>query len=447
MNVAWAYAAFVVVAAAAFWLWTPRVALLVVLLGGWVALPVGHYPAAANAAGLPYWIIGTALPSDMLFTKAWIAPLVAFAGVLIVDRRSALEWRPCTYDAPVVLFCAWPLIQHAIGLGVTPAPIASTLYLLGSWGLPWCLGRCYFASPPHRILLVQGLVWSGLALLPIALAEGVIGPFVYDAVYGPHPFRNDGDVRYLGFRPLALFENGNQYGLWICLCALAATWCWRAGCLRGPVSAAIVALTLLVMAVASQSVGAIVLLAAGLALLAALRYVRPLRLATGVLVVAVLGGAVYGSGVVPVTQIAKETVAGRAVLDAFRAAGRNSFTWRIARDQQALAQIRKAPLMGAGRWDWWRDAGARPWGLVLLLVGQFGLLGALAALSILVAPVFRAAATQPAGVAWRVGQVSIVLAILVVLALIDMVLNSFIFFPAIVAAGSLAANARTEAST
>ena len=65
---------------------------------------------------------------------------------------------------------------------------------------------------------------SALACLPFSVIEGALGPQVYDRVYGPHPLATDGAERYLGFRPLAFFEDGNQFGIWISLAALAALW-------------------------------------------------------------------------------------------------------------------------------------------------------------------------------------------------------------------------------
>src|SRR5471030_986044 len=74
----------------------------------------------------------------------------------------------------------------------------------------------------------MGAIVVGLVMIaPIALLEGVMGPRVYGWIYELHPFRADGVARYVGFRPLGFFENGNQYGIWVAATALAAIWLWQ----------------------------------------------------------------------------------------------------------------------------------------------------------------------------------------------------------------------------
>ena len=66
---------------------------------------------------------------------------------------------------------------------------------------------------------------------------------------------------------------------------------------------------------------------------------------------------------------------GRAVVGAIKSVGRGSFSWRIAQDQRALPLATARPLVGTGQWDWWRPQPSRPWGLAMLVLGQFGLIG------------------------------------------------------------------------
>jgi hypothetical protein len=57
------------------------------------------------------------------------------------------------------------------------------------------------------------------------------------------------------------------------------------------------------------------------------------------------------------------------------APGRLVIHWRKARDQTALPLIAAHPILGTPRWDWWRTNEERPWGLALLILGQFGWIG------------------------------------------------------------------------
>lgn len=424
--------------------WRPAdQAVMIVFLGGWLILPVGHFPAGSADAEFPYWITGLAVPSEMLLTKAWVAPAAAVLGLLAFHRRALLRLRPVWMDAPVLLWCAWPLLQSALVAEARPAGAVSSLYLAGCWGLPWLLGRACFASAAQRVLLVKGLALAGLACLPISLIEGVFGPTFYGAVFEPHPFRFDGIARYVGFRPLGFFENGNQFGLWVSLCALAAVWLAvvslpgrEAGRWRW------VAAVDVLIALAAQSVGAILLLGLGVAFLVACRWLRPRWMLGAALGCLVLTGAVYVSGVVPVTKIGKETAVGRHVIDAFRSVGRGSFTWRIGQDQKLLRDATARPLVGTAAWDWWRAKSIRPWGLALLVLGQFGLVGLTALLGTLLAPALAAAWRAAPGSAWRAEAVPVLLGALVGLTVLDALLNSFVFFPAVLAAGALAASSR-----
>ncbi len=443
MSIAAIYLGWAVATWAMFRRCRPAVAVLGSFLGGWILLPVGSYPAGAADALFPYWIIGLALPSDMLLTKAVVAPAAAFLVVLLFDRQALTRLRPVWLDAPVVLWCLWPAVAAAFAAEPRPAPALAIGYLAASWGLPWLLGRLYFASSEGRLLLVKGMVLSALACLPFSLVEGALGPIAYGAVYDTHPFRLDGAVRYVGFRPLGFFENGNQFGLWISLSALAAL--WLAISSRGPLwrwAAAI----LVAMALAAQSMGAIALLALGAAGLWAFGRVRPRLLASGAAVLIAIGGGVYLSGAIPFQAIAKDTGWGRDIVNSIRGAGRGSFTWRIAQDQKLLADAVARPVTGSAQWDWWRAKETRPWGLSLLIVGQFGLAGLLFAFATLLGPAVATAWTARSGSVWRPPGLPLLLASIAVLTVIDALLNSFVFFPAIVAAGGLARSAgRDEA--
>ena len=444
MNIDLAYALFAAVAALVFRLRRPAVAVAIVFFGGWVVLPVGHYSQGSSSAPFAFWIVGLALPSDMLLTKAWVAPVTALLGAAVFDSSTLRQGRPKWIDAPVIGWCMWPLAQatlssmSTIGIDPLPAGWISSLYLAGCWGAPWMLGRVYFAGKDGQFLLVRSLAASALACLPFSLIEGVAGPNLYGRIYEQHPMRADGADRYVGHRPIGFFEHGNQFGIWICLCALATL--WLAIAMRGGQGSrywrAAAAVTC-AMALASQSVGALLMFACGAAFLVGSRFIRP-RIAALVLIGSLaVGGLTYVSGVVPVMQIGKGTAIGRHILDAFRSAGRGSFTWRIAQDQKLL-YVKEHVVVGNATWDWWRPKGTRPWGLAMLMLGEFGLVGVTLGLGVLLAPVLRVAWHAPRASGWRPDGVTLMLATIVAMAVLDALLNSFFFFPAIVAAGTLA---------
>lgn len=414
-----------------------RPAILLVLIGGWWVLPVGHYAAGASGTEIPWWITGIALPSDMLVTKAWIAPLAAFAGAVVRDPAALRRWRPGWLDLPMAAWCLWPLIG-GLRPAPDPAPWLSALYVAGSWGLPWLIGRIWFARPGESRLILRAVALSGLANLPIALIEGVRPARLYGLVYGPHPYRLDGIERYLGYRPIGFLEHGNAYGLWAALAAFAAIWL----ALRerdGPRGGRWIALAGMnvAIALASQSIGALLLLGLGLVVLALWRLPIFLPVIAGVSILLAAAGAVHFSGVVPLQTIAR-TSGGEKVIAAMRSIGRGSFLWRVSQDAKTVPGLAAHPVTGTARWDWWRPFGIRPWGQPLLIMGQFGLVGLLLVWGALIGAVV-AALRRLRSSGERIGQdAALPLAILVLLALADATLNAFFFSLAILAAGAIA---------
>jgi O-antigen ligase len=283
------------------------------------------------------------------------------------------------------------------------------------------------------------MVAALVVITPIALIEGILGSRLYGWLYELHPFRSDGQQRYVGFRPLGFFEDGNQYGIWVAATALAAIWLWQStpkSGLRGCLAA--VAALALTIALMSQSVGATLLLCAGMAVMWTLGHRLTRWLLFLLLLLVTLGGMVYLSGVVPVRAIAEKTEIGREFVGVVRASGRNSLTWRLARDQRALTLIAAHPIVGAARWDWWRQNGERPWDLALLIVGQFGIIGLVLAFGSLLTPVLCTFATKDASYVSRLDPTA-PLVVIVLIAIADALLNSFFFYPAILAAGALCA--------
>jgi hypothetical protein len=431
------FATFGIVALLLFLFIPPARSVAITCVVGWLLLPVGNFPAESASVIFPYWITGAAVPSDMILTKMWWPPVVAFSGALLTDRNALLRFRPRWVDIPMALWCGWPIAQWAFVQDPVPEPWIGSLYLLAAWGAPWLLGRVYFGGPDRGMQLLSALVATLIVLAPIALIEGILGPRVYGWLYEPHPFRFDGQERYFGFRPLVFFEHGNQYGIWVAATALSAIWLWRSGAeARSGIWPSAAAALGFVVALASQSVGALLLLFAGLAFCwtAPFRFTR--RMLALSLVLISIGGAAYLSGRLPLRDIAEKTAIGHRVVDLLRISGRGSLTWRIARDQSALDLIRLHPVVGTARWDWWRKNGQRPWGLWLLIAGQFGLVGSLLACSSLLAPPILRMFGNTRSVQYY--RVSIPLAAIVLMAIGDALLNSFFFYPAIVAAGALA---------
>jgi hypothetical protein len=254
----------------------------------------------------------------------------------------------------------------------------------------------------------------------------VHSPWLYSAVFGQHPFQLEGASRYLGFRPMGFFEHGNQYGIWMALAALAATFrCLR----RSPRSGRAIAVAVLLVfgACASQSMGAVILLVVGCVWLVMSNKARRLTVIASGLLLAI-GGAAYISGKLPVERWAFETKFGQTAIAVLRVTGRVSLAYRVRRDQMSLPIIFREPLTGYGVWDWWRPMKSHPWGLPLLIAGQYGVISLLLIATVLMAGPVRQLFQRR----------SSILSLIVVIAAADAWLNSFIYFPAILACAALA---------
>ncbi|MEO5938720.1 MAG: hypothetical protein ABIQ43_06880 [Sphingomonas sp.] len=420
------YGAFAVAALAIFALRPARQAAAWTYFGGWLILPVGAYPPFVQSATVtPIEIMGLVLPANMLVSKAAVVALATCVASLILDFRRwpALRLRPL--DVALLAWCGWPSLR-AVMLGDPASGLVPSGYLLAAWGGSWLIGKLYFAGEDGAAALLKATAWSGIALLPVALLELVRGPTVYVLLFGRHPFSMDGIDRYIGYRPLAMFEDGNQYGVWIALAAVAAIAVARHERRWRMIATALVAASL-----ASQSVGAIALLIVGGVALSGRIRIGARWWAAGA---AAAGGAaaLYLSGLLPLERIARHTSIGGHILAIVRSTERGSLLWRVSQDQKVMPLVHQHLLLGWGRWDWWTPIGFRPWGVPMLTVGQFGLVGLTLMIAvILAAPVL---ALFRMGVAGSGGA----LAIIVILATADAALNSFIFWPAIIAAGALA---------
>lgn len=442
MAVYWAYLGFLPIVALCFARLPLRTAILTVLIGGWWLLPVGRYGPGAPGTNSPWWITAIALPSDMMITKAWVPPFAAFVGAAISDFRSLREWQPRWIDVPMAGWCLWPWVDH-IGSANPPALLAS-LYVTGAWGVPWLIGRVWFSSTDGARAVTHAIALSGLANVPVAIIEGVRPPMLYGLVYSPHPYRFDGIDRYVGYRPIGFLENGNLYGLWAALAAFAAISLLRDRDTSGGRWCAL-AIVNVIVALASQSVGAIFLLGAGVALLAMWRSPLVMPALIGAAALAVLAAAVHLSGILPIRALA-QTPAGEHLIGVMRSIGRGSFLWRISQDTKTLTTITAHPIIGTAQWDWWRPYHTRPWGQVLLLIGQFGLVGLVLAWGSLLAAcaVALKRSREPRREQF---DPALPLAIMVLLALADAALNAFFFSPAILAAGAIASRQNKRGAT
>jgi hypothetical protein len=359
-----------------FWKLPPARAAVASLVGGWLFLPTAWFDAGA-AVDFPYWIMPSCLPSDYWTTKARVIGVALLLGVMAFDPGAWRRFRPSAFDLPMLGWCLCPLASGlANGLGPVEA-MADSAYLSLAWGVPYLVGRLYFADPIGLELLARGLVVGGLIYAPLCLVEFAAGPIFYPALYGFHPYQHDGVSRYFGHRPIVFLEHGNQLGIWMASSALTATWLRWAGRMRHLLGmpGSLVAGVLVGLSLLFQSVGANILMFAVLGTFAAIR-LSERAWPIVVFAVLILGFLVFrAANLVDTKAVAQRSAMGRAAIDFLRRTDRASLGWRLRVEERQGRIALQRPWLGWGRWDWWRVGPERPWGLFSLTFGSFGLTG------------------------------------------------------------------------
>ncbi len=442
------YIVFFCLGIAIFTVLRPALAVAIVYLSGMIFLPVTDYFFPLHSDALIHTIMPMALPSDHLINKGWVATVTAAIGAVTFDWRTIVRFRFSPLDLPIICWCLWPMAQ-AVFFITDPAADISSLYLWATWGLPWFLGRIYFGHYSRQLVLIDTVIYLSLPLLAIALVEGFTEIRVYEWAYGQHPFADVGAGRYVGNRPLAMFEDGNQYGLWMaCIAVLAA---WRAWSHDSSKTRIWIAALFILASFASQSIGAILLMILGIGAIFLLSGVHlSRRFFVLFALVLGIGFGLYVNGVLPLRYLATDTPAGEAVLNALKASDRDSFSWRISQDEKAMPTLRTHLLTGSGKWDWWRESGTRPWGFSLLLIGQFGLIG----LSLLGTALLGSLLARRQKVRATIHHISdatrnpaIAIIAVIFMAALDALLNAFIFLPAILFLAAIANHQTKDSNT
>jgi hypothetical protein len=384
----------------------------------------------------PYWHIGGALASEIFLTKAFVVPSCLALGLLLFKYDALKKLRFTAFDVCLILW-----------LGISAlSSFSNAVYFTGVWGGTWVLGRTLFQSKEDVRFFAWSLVFSAAIFAPLALVEMICGPFLYESLYGPHPFTLDGAVRYIGFRPMLMFEHGNQYGFWVGAAAISSFWILLASADDAKRYSALkkfICLVPILLCLASQSIGAIALVIAACIVLRFWPHINTRKTIITLFAtvsISIMGFASSAIRVEQIEQIARNTTSGQKAIGFFRSIGRNSLPWRISQDFKALSLVKGSALTGLGNWDWWRPSGTRPWGLHQLIFGQFGLFGFVLSFLTLGMSSLRVVWRFKAPNGFTRPLETQFIAVLVVTGMFDALLNSFIFYPMILISAALVAN-------
>jgi len=439
-----------------FFRYPVRIAILLTFISGWAVLPTANF--VPTDAAFPYWILSVSLPAGYFVTKATITGLTALIGVLLFDSRGLWRFRISAWDLPMILWCTVPLLSgianHGAYEGAVRDGLRGALYQSLAWGVPYLLGRTYFADDASLRLAAKAFVIAGLCYVPICLLEIVKGPQLYAHVYGYQPYRWLGAERYVGFRPIGFLEDGNQLGIWMAAATLLAAGLWKHSDVRRVLGVPIgwAAVTLLVVTLLCQSGGSVILLLCLLpfVLLSRMAFRRGFVIALAFIVLCFAGLRL--ANVVSLRWMVDHERSARDVAIFFAKIGRQSFGWRLAQDERHVKTALARPFLGSGRWDWWREGENRPWGLWLLAYGMYGGAGLLALEGMQFLPVARAAWLPARGEGFAEGDslgnadmadpdLRLALGAVLLLAAIDNLLNSGMILPLSLVIGGMSARA------
>jgi hypothetical protein len=415
-----------------------RIAILANFLGGWALLPGANYRPTTDE--FPYWVLGVCLPTDYFLTKATVTGLAAIGGMLLFYSADLKRIRFAICDIPMAIWCCVPLISAITHWNALGEGVFSAIYQAIAWGVPWMLGRIYFSDHDSLLLAARAYVVAGVAYVPICLLEICVGPQLYALFYGYQPYRWIGAERYLGYRPIGFLEDGNQLGIWMAAATLIAVSLFARRRLR-PIygmSPRWIASGLAVTTLLCQSAGSILLLLI-LAPLTLFRQRSLVRVSVAILFLCIVFFAAFRmTNLVSLRALAQRNAMLHSIASGLASIGRQSFTWRIARDESHIAMALRHPLLGSGQWDWWQGGDSRPWSLWLLVLGMYGLVGLIAFGSILFLPVIRSV-WSPVDSNYRDdSDLRRALVALILMVALDSLLNGAMILPYLLVMGGLA---------
>ena len=315
-------------------------ALIWAIVGAYLLLPVN---TGFEIPGIPPLDKTTISNLSILFCcvlfvrEKWLWALkdpavVALAATFILSPFATAFFNPeplvyaDRFIPPMTLYDA--LAQAAIN-AITLVPFVAAYGLINSDQRRW------------QVIVI--LVTAALAYSVLMLIEVRISPQLHRLIYGFFPHSFGQQMRGGGFRPVVFLGHGLLVAIFCAMAVTAAIARWREARRRQRTRAGLIAIYFGVLLVLCKSVGAMILAAIFVPIVAFLRAKRVAMIAATACIMMLLYPAIRSAGLVPTVTISELT-------GSFSADRQGSLGVRLINEDQLLQRAAAKPIFGWGSW-------------------------------------------------------------------------------------------------
>ncbi|HEY9710516.1 MAG TPA: hypothetical protein V6D48_20070 [Oculatellaceae cyanobacterium] len=413
-------------------------AIVISFVVAWLFLPIAEFK----------------LPGIPGYTKMSATCYGILLATIIYDSARLSTFQLGWIDLPMLIWCVCPFASSITNdLGPYDGFSATFLQVV-TWGVPYFLGRIYLNNLNGLRLLAIGIFVGGLVYVPLCLYEIRLSPQLNVKIYGFVAGNGDfaQNIRYGGYRPTVFMEHGLAVGAWMMAATLCGIWLWHTGVIKKiwniPVSWLVA--VLLITFVLCKSTGAYVLLAIGLFILFAAKWLRT-ALPLLILIVALSSYLYVGMNG---TFSGDQVVAGLSQVG-FDQERVGSLKFRLDNEEILASKARLNPVFGWGGFGRNRVYDANGKDITVtdsLWIIAFGVNGAVGVVSLtasLLLPAWSFGAFRYPASLWasrKVGPAAVV-AVAVSLYMLDCVMNAMINPIFVLASGAVAGVVMQETGT
>jgi tetratricopeptide (TPR) repeat protein len=392
----------------------PKKAVAFCFITAWLFLPNG----------------GFALPGLPDYTKMTATVIGVLLCAVLFDSGRLFSIRFRWYDIPMTIWCVG-IFASAVtnGLGAYEG-CSALLDSLVYFGFPYLLGRVYLDDAEALKDFARAIVIGGLCYIPFCVFENRFSPMLHFWIYGYATTNLNFVARFGGYRPSVFLSTGLELGMWMTNSSLLCYVLWYFGTIKEIRGFSIgkLLLALIATALLCKSLGALCLLAFGIAIIGITRRFQRTWLIW--LTIAISPAYCFArtldlwSGQ-DVVEIAKATVGNERA---------QSFEFRLGMERQLADHALNRPFLGWGRTGnalLMSSDGKKlvtiPDGFWIIVLGAQGLVGLSCLIALFSLPMILTIRRYPL-VTWRDPQVGPVVGISVVLLLtmVDFLSNAML---------------------